>query len=249
MNVCGGKGHIVLGRKLLLGGSAGVLSLGLIGIPATALADEDGGTQAQPTVTMTAGSFTVTLPGVGTLSFSVAPGTDTLSDLTVTPADPSITAGTPVLTDEGVQVRFTTPTGAETLEVEVEGDGPVPVVKAEAEGPEDGVEAAQEPGRDNGDNENEPGDNQGEDQGDDGATPPTTTTDRGDGAQMGHDSSGDGPDHGTTTTTPPPTSTTSTTATSGDGGSDGDGGSNSPDGGSGDGGSGSSSDGGSGSDG
>lgn len=245
MNVCGGKGHIVLGRRLLLGGSAGVLSLGLIGIPATALADEDGGTQAQPTVTMTAGSFTVTLPGVGTLSFSVAPGTDTLSDLTVTPADPSITAGTPVLTDEGVQVRFTTPTGAQTLEVEVEGDGPVPVVKAEAEGPEDGVEAAQEPGRDNGDNENEPGDNQG----DDGATPPTTTTDRGDGAQMGDDSSGDGPDHGTTTTTPPPTSTTSTTATSGDGGSDGDGGSNSSDGGSGDGGSGSSSDGGSGSDG
>src|SRR6185437_13901935 len=124
-----GKGHVVLGRKLLIGAAAGVLSLGLIGIPAASFADDNGDALAQPTVTMTAGSFTVTLPGVGTLSFSVTPGTDALSNLTVTPADPSITAGTPVLTDEGVQVRFSTPTGTETLEVEVEGDGPVPVVK------------------------------------------------------------------------------------------------------------------------
>jgi hypothetical protein len=218
-----------LGRKLLIGGSAGVLSLGLIGIPAASFADDDGGATAQPTVTMTAGSFTVTLPGVGTLSFSVAPGTETLNNLTVTPADPSITAGMPVLTDEGVQVRFTTPTGIETVEVEVEGDGPVPVVKAEAEGPEDGAEAANAPGRDDGDNENNQGDNENEHGDEQGAAPGTvtTTTDGRDGSGMGDDGSRDGPDQGTTTTTTPPmTSTTPTTVTSGDGGSDGDGGSN-----------------------
>lgn len=220
-------------RKLAIVCSAGVLSLGLVGVPAAAFAD-DGGSQAQPTVTQTGGSFTVTLPGVGSLSFSVDPTTHALTGLMVTPADPSIVAGTPMLTDEGVQVLFSSPTGAQTLEVEVEGEGAVPVVKAEADGAETAVE---NDGDHNGagDNENEPADNENE-QGDNAGTPPVTSTTT---PTTTEDRSGDGSGDNTPATTPAPPSTPTTIAPSGsgDGSNDGSG--------SGDGGSGSSGDGGS----
>jgi hypothetical protein len=226
MSACG-KGHIVLGRKLLITSSAAVLSLGLIGIPAASFAD-DSGSLTQPTVTQSGGSFTVTLPGVGSLSFSVDPSTHALTGVMVTPADPSVVAGTPVLTDEGVQVLFTTATGNETLEVEVEGEDGVPVVKAEAQGPEDGTEDGGTAVRtDEGNNENEnqnenPNENENE-PGEDQATPTQPTT-----ASTSGDRSGDGADQGTTTTTtssPPPSGTPTSTGTSSgsDGGSGNDG--------------------------
>jgi hypothetical protein len=168
----------------------------------------------------------VTLPGVGSLSFSVDPTTHDLTGLMVTPADPSIVAGTPVLTDEGVQVLFTSPTGAETLEVEVEGDGAVPVVKAEAQGPSDAMDAAgngtvptgDEDGNNNGagDNENKPGVTNNEPGENEGTPPPTSTTTR------SEDGSPGGSDDGMPTTTPTAPSMPTTTTSSGDsGGSDG----------------------------
>jgi hypothetical protein len=224
-------------RKLAIVCSAGVLSLGLVGVPAAALAD-DAGSQAQPTVTQAGGSFTVTLPGVGSLSFSVDPTTHALTGLMVTPADPSIVAGTPMLTDEGVQVLFSSPTGAQTLEVEVEGEGAVPVVKAEADGAENGAGTAVEnDGDHNGaaDNENEPGENDNE-QGDNEGTPPPTSTTT---PTTTEDRSGDGSGDGmgdqapTTTTTPPSTPTTTAPSGSGDGSNDGSGSGDNGDGGSG----------------
>jgi len=204
-------------RKLLLAGSAGILSLGLAGIPAAAFGD--GGGQTQPTVVQSGSSFTVTLPGIGSLSFSVDPSTDALTGLIVTPADPSITAGTPSFTDEGVQVLFTSATGSETLEVEVEGDGSMPKVTAEARGPEDGLEAENAaPGNEpENDNQNEAAPEVENETGDDQGTATSAPSVSGD-SSGGSDSS-DGQSGDTTTTVAPPSSTTTTTSvTSGDGG-------------------------------
>ncbi len=122
-------------RRVLFWSSAAALGLGLAGVPAAVWAD-DAPSPASPTVSQTAGTFVVTLPGVGSLSFGVDPTTGALTGLTVTPAaGTDFTAGTPQLTDEGVQVLFSGTTGSQLLEVEVE-EGPMPEVTAEVKAPD-----------------------------------------------------------------------------------------------------------------
>jgi uncharacterized membrane protein YgcG len=204
-------------RSVLVWASGAALSLGLVSLPAAATAEDNGSSTA--TVTQSAGVFTVTLPGVGMVSFGVDPTTHALTGLTVTPSDPSVTAGAPVVTEEGVQVRFDTASGTEFLEVEVEQEGAVPQVTAEVALPED---------TENGDvGENEAGHDGAGDDGPDNAaasgkdgqqtvgTAPTTAPDRQD--------IGDGE---STTTTTTPNATVPSVSTE-DGGSA-DGGSSSP---------------------
>jgi hypothetical protein len=68
--------------------------------------------------------FTLTIPGVGTLSLTVDPATGVVSDVLVTPVD-GMTAGTPEITAEGVKIVFTAANGTvHVLEAEVKrGDG------------------------------------------------------------------------------------------------------------------------------
>jgi len=121
----------VSNRRIVPFAVAGLLWFGLAN---TAIAEENNNGPV-PTVTQTANAVTVSLPGVGTLSFSVDPGTGAVSSLVAT-ADPSggFTAGTPAISDEGVQVVFTSANGApEVLSVEVEREDGALRVKAEAE--------------------------------------------------------------------------------------------------------------------
>ena len=196
-------------RKLIFAGSATALGLGLTGIPVAAFADDSPSiaSPVQPTVTQSAGTFTVTLPGVGSLSFGVDPTSGALTALTVTPAPGSgFTAGTPVTTEEGVQVLFTGASGSQLLEVTVDQDEAVTEVRAEAEAPPPTVQAGGTPGDDrNGDPGNNAG--SGDDRG--GATTTTTpgapTVGDDNGTETG---SGDGrPSTTTSTTVPGPAST------------------------------------------
>jgi hypothetical protein len=84
-------------------------------------------------VTQTPSTFTVDLPGVGSLTFTVDPATGALSNLVAT-ADSGFTAGTPQLTDDGVQVSFNNASGAPTvLQAEVEREDGTVKVKPEVE--------------------------------------------------------------------------------------------------------------------
>src|SRR5438105_4009585 len=93
-------------RLAALAGAA-VLGLGLVG-PA-AFADGTSPTTARPAsrpqVTSSGDSFTVTLPGVGSVTFT-ADRSGNVTGLTAT-GDPGFTAGTPTTTAEGVRVAFT----------------------------------------------------------------------------------------------------------------------------------------------
>ena len=199
-------------RTALVWASGAALSLGVVGVPIAASAEDNGSPTA--TVTQTAGIFTVTLPGIGTVSFGVDPTTQMLTGLTVTPSDPSVTAGTPVITEEGIQVRFDTSTGPEVLEVEVEQEGAVSRVTAEVALPEDAAHGDQA------------GNNEGGSDGAGDGGPDNTTTSPDDGehatgttpttAPAGEDNAA--PEHeDTTTTTTVPSS--STDGGSSDGGS------------------------------
>ncbi len=212
-------------RKLIFAGSATALGIGLAGIPAGAFADNPPSiesptqpTVSQPIVTQSAGTFTVTLPGVGSLSFGVDPTSGALTALTVTPAPGTgFVAGAPMTTEEGVQVLFTGPSGSQLLEVKVDRDEAVTEVKAEVEPPPAAAQAGATPGDDRGDDngvdndQNETtttlapdqpisGDDNGMNDGGDGEgqqqTTTTTTLSTG-GDQSGSDqsgSSGDGTD-------------------------------------------------------
>lgn len=70
--------------------------------------------------------YTVTIPGVGTLSLTLDPATGAVSDVVVTPAE-GLTAGTPTVTTEGVKVVLTAT------------DGTVRVLEAQVEQSEHGV--------------------------------------------------------------------------------------------------------------
>ena len=199
-------------RTALVWASGAALSLGVIGVPIAASAEDSGTPTA--TVTQTAGVFTVTLPGIGTVSFGVDPTTQTLTGLTVTPSDPSVTAGTPVLTEEGVQVRFDTSAGPEFLEVEVEQEGAMPRVTAEVALPEDAEHGDQA------------GDNEGGHDGAGDGGPDNTTASRDDGQHptgTTPTTSGAGEDNATTehedttTTTTVPSSSTEDGGTSDNG--------------------------------
>jgi hypothetical protein len=70
--------------------------------------------------------FTVTIPGVGTLSLTVDPVTGVVSDVLVTPVD-GLTAGTPQISAEGVKIAFTA------------ADGTIHVVEAKVQSGDDGL--------------------------------------------------------------------------------------------------------------
>jgi hypothetical protein len=155
-------------RKLIFAGSATALGLGLAGIPAVAVADDDSPSIAsptQPTVTQSGGTFTVTLPGVGNLSFGVDPASGALTALTVTPAPGTdFVAGAPMPIEEGFKVLFTGTSGSQLLEVKVDRDEDVAEVKAEVE-PPPAAQAGVMPGEDRDGNRDA---NQGDDHGVDG---------------------------------------------------------------------------------
>jgi hypothetical protein len=114
---------------------AALVAASLLGLGLTAPAALAGSTTPPPTVTQSAGTFTVSLPGVGSVVFTVDPATGAISGLVVT-ADPAggFAAGTPAVTDEGVQVHFTSANGTvQALNVEVEREDGVVKVTAESE--------------------------------------------------------------------------------------------------------------------
>jgi uncharacterized membrane protein YgcG len=181
-------------KRLAIVSSAAFLGIGLAIAPvAMAAADTPPPASttmtteaAAPVVTSAGGTFTVTLPGVGSLSFSVDPTTDVLTGLTVAPVDGSgFTAGTPVLSEEGVSIAFTSGAGTTVLQVEIHPSATGPVVTAEVnaaedqgEGPGQGDQPGGMPrGDDHQDSDGQGDNHQGADgHGDDqqGATPPTT---------------------------------------------------------------------------
>src|SRR5258708_2809414 len=129
-------------RRIAFLGSAATLCLGLVAVPASiAWADSSAAPSApaappaSPTVVANpSGTFTVTLPGVGSLSFAVDPATGAPMNLIVAPIPGSnFTAGTPRITDEGVKVVFTSATTNEVLDVDIEPSASGPVVTAEAD--------------------------------------------------------------------------------------------------------------------
>ncbi len=72
-----------------------------------------------PSGSVGSGDYVVTLPGAGSVTFTVDE-TGAIVALVVTP-DAGVTAGDPVVTDEGVTITFTGPDGAvRVLEIEVE---------------------------------------------------------------------------------------------------------------------------------
>jgi hypothetical protein len=172
-------------RRLAIISSAAVLGLGLAIAPvAMAAADSPPPASttstteaAAPVVTSAGGTFTVTLPGVGSLSFGVDPTTGVLTGLTVAPVDGSgFTAGTPVLTEEGVSITFTSGMGATVLQVEIHPSSTGPVVTAEvnaAENEGDGPGRGDQPGGAQRGDDGQDSDGHGDDG--QGATPPTTT--------------------------------------------------------------------------
>jgi len=166
---------------------------------------------AAPVVTSAAGTFTVTLPGVGSLSFGVDPTSGALTGLTVAPVDGSgFTAGTPALTEEGVSITFTSGTGSTVLQVEVHPSSTGPVVTAEVDtagGAGNGSGPGDQPGgTPPGDVRQNPESHGG---GQQGTTPPSTvperpTPDTPDPATPVHSGSeGDGGGTPTTPTTAP----------------------------------------------
>ena len=209
-------------RKLVFTGSAVALGLGLAGVPAGAFANDSPdspppASSTQPTVTQSAGTFTVTVPGVGSLSFGVDPTSGALVALTVTPAPGSgFMAGSPRAVEEGVQVLFTGTSGSRLLAVKVDRDEDVTEVKAEVEAPHPAVQDEGAPGEDREDNDGlNPGmdndDNDGLNPGMDNddidrlstTIPPSTATSGDDHGDNGRDTpGGDGQQTATTTSAP-----------------------------------------------
>jgi len=111
-------------------GIAAVVSLWLVA-PA-AWASDDG---APPAVTQSGNAFTVDLPGVGSLVFTVDPATGAISNVVVTPAATGgFTVGTPTVSDEGVEVSFTGAGGnSQVLAVQVDHQDGTVTVKPESD--------------------------------------------------------------------------------------------------------------------
>src|SRR5665213_2945142 len=123
-----------------LGATGGSVALAGANIPPAATSPAS----TTPTVTSSAGTFTVTFPGVGSLSFAVDTTTGAVSSLTVTPVDGSgVTASVPTATRDGVKVVFTSATSTQVLEVKVVRSPSGPIVKAEVDVPD---HATGEPG-------------------------------------------------------------------------------------------------------
>ena len=138
-------------RRIATASAAALLGLGVAVVPATMAAADTttttsttSTTVATPTTTTTdpnapvvanvGNDFTITLPGIGTLTFTVDPATGAVSGLLVVAVDGSgFTAGTPVATAEGVAVVFTSATATQVLEVEVHMTESGPKVTAEVD--------------------------------------------------------------------------------------------------------------------
>lgn len=88
-------------------------------------------------VPSTAAPYTVTIPGVGTLSLTLDPTTGAVSDVLVTPVD-GLTAGTPTISTDGVKIVLTAK------------DGTVHVLEAQVEHSEHGVRIETEVDTENG---------------------------------------------------------------------------------------------------
>lgn len=207
---------------------AAIASASLLGLGIAAPAFADGSLAPVPTVSQaTGGSFTVDLPGVGSLSFTVDPTTGVISNVLAT-ADTGFTAGTPAASEEGVQVSLTSTGGTVTLlqaEVNHE-DGTVKVQpEAETDQPDGSTgnsdhnastTTTDAQNQDSSGNTNPSSDAQSQDSSAKGST--TTTTDQSKDSTSNDSStstsSGDHGDGSTTTTT-----SSSTTSTSSDGGS------------------------------
>jgi hypothetical protein len=206
-------------RKFVLTGSAAILGLAVVGIPAIALADDSPGgsppSVSQPgnlsaTVSQSpSGVFSVTLPDFGSLTFQVDPPTGTITGLMVT-ADPGVTAGAPVLRNEGVEVPFSGSATTERLEVEVESENVVPRVTAKAEGERNQGGANRDDRRDDHGDENDADDTPVQPGAIDELHGDGDHGDHGDHDANGdHDADGDRDANGE----PPPTTTTTTTTT------------------------------------
>jgi hypothetical protein len=101
----------------------------------------DSGPNVVPTVT---GTFEVTVPGIGLLSFGVD-ASGQVTNLVVAPSA-GITAGAPITTEEGVQVPLTDASGAvHTVDVQIEREDGGVHVSAEVDTEEPEVEATDEP--------------------------------------------------------------------------------------------------------
>jgi hypothetical protein len=201
----------MIGRRLVTAFFGVTLALG--GVAATAVsasADTDPPTETPaPPANCDPVAFTVTVPGVGTVSFMADPCTGAISEVVVTPGvdlPPGSEIGDPVVTSEGVKILITA------------ADGTIQVLEIEAEINDSGIKIETEIETD--DDLGDSGDDHGSDSGDHGTSPnagPGNSGESNSGTDAGSGTSGGG---GT-----------------GDGGS-GDGGSGDGDGGSGDGGSG-----------
>jgi len=177
-------------QRLAAIGIAAVVGLWLV---APAVGASDGG--SSPVVSQSGNAFTVDLPGVGSLVFSVDPASGAISNVVVTAAaSGDFTAGTPKVTEEGVEVSFTSPSGtSQVLAVEVEQDDGVVKVEAESD----------DQGQDNqGDQDEDKQGNQDEEH-----AQATSTTEQGE---------EHGDEQEATTPTSQPTTTTTTEASEGD---------------------------------
>jgi len=117
-------------QRLAAIGIAAVVGLWLV---APAVGASDGG--SSPVVSQSGNAFIVDLPGVGSLVFSVDPASGAISNVVVTAAaSGDFTAGAPKVTEEGVEVSFTSPSGtSQVLAVKVEQDEGVVKVEAESD--------------------------------------------------------------------------------------------------------------------
>ena len=199
---------------------AAIASASVLGLGIAAPAFADGLSTPAPTVSQGAGgSFTVDLPGVGSLSFTVDPTTGVISKVLAT-ADNGFTAGTPITSHEGVQVSLTSTAGTATLlQAEVDHENGTVKVEPEVETDQpDNVDKADTADKaDKADNNTSTSttDAQRQDSADSGSTTSKDSTSK-DSTSNDSQSSASSGDHGDGPTT---TSTTSTTSTSSDGGS------------------------------
>jgi hypothetical protein len=121
----------MFGSRFAALSAAAVLGLGLAGSLAGAGAAQADTPVASPTVIQSNGTFTVALPGVGTLSFSVD-ASGALSKLVASPAA-GLSASQLATTGEGVEVSFSGGGTARVLAVEVDREDGAVQVKAEAD--------------------------------------------------------------------------------------------------------------------
>jgi hypothetical protein len=115
---------------LAMGASLGI---GVMAVPAAA---SSGSTEIHTPMPAAGGTADITLPGIGTLTVTIDATGAIVDALLAT--DPGVTAGTPVVTPEGVRIPVTLADGTEqTVEISGELEDGVPTIESEVEGPDD----------------------------------------------------------------------------------------------------------------